>query len=65
MGDKGGTTTKFGAFLPISPANSPYNFTLFGIYIGDDNRKNLEEKFELVSSQISNIVSISGLDVEW
>lgn len=65
MGDKGANITKFGSFLPVCPANSPYNFTVFSIYKGDDNRADLENKLRIVIDQLKVLKSICNLTIEW
>ena len=65
MGDKGEGITKFGAFLPAYASNSPYNFTLFSIFRGDDNRTEMEYRLEPVLEQLRALKNIFDLEIKW
>lgn len=65
-GDKGSSTTKlcvnFGN--TINP-NSPDNFTIIGMYKGDDNSENLRRNFTRVIEEVYAITTIKNLPVRW
>ncbi|KAL3106970.1 hypothetical protein niasHT_011174 [Heterodera trifolii] len=63
-GDKGGdgvaATTKLGLVIGnVEHPNSPKNLSILGIYFGNDDRTNLENKFGSIFAQLNQLKTVS------
>ncbi|KAL3094680.1 hypothetical protein niasHT_029947 [Heterodera trifolii] len=63
-GDKGGdgvaATTKLGLVIGnVAHPNSPRNLSLLGAYFGNDDRRNLEDRFSSIFTQLNDLRAVS------
>ncbi|KAL3075859.1 hypothetical protein niasHT_032062 [Heterodera trifolii] len=63
-GDKGGdgvaATTKLGLVIGnVAHPNSPRNLSLLGAYFGNDDRRNLEDRFSSIFTQLNDLRDVS------
>ncbi|KAL3103790.1 hypothetical protein niasHS_000334 [Heterodera schachtii] len=63
-GDKGGdgvaATTKLGLVIGnVANPNSPRNLSLLGAYFGNDDRRNLEDRFSSIFIQLNDLRAVS------
>ncbi|KAL3105215.1 hypothetical protein niasHT_024109 [Heterodera trifolii] len=59
LGEMESATTKLGLVIGnVDHPNSPKNLSLLGIYFGNDDRKNLENKFDTIFAQLDELKNV-------